>query len=55
MKTSARLTERALDHAAEKNRKRCNKLTDAERERLMQRAMQLAYATSTKATNSRRR
>ncbi len=57
MKPSAHLleTEKALNQAAEKNRKRCNKLNDTDRERLMQRAMQLAYATPTKATHTRRR
>ena len=37
---------------AEENRARCNQLTDAERERLMQRALQVVYATEAPARRS---
>ena len=51
--TKARKTRGTL--LVEKYRPRLNKLTDAERERLLERAMQLAYGQDTQPAAPRRR
>ncbi|MCX8092425.1 MAG: hypothetical protein N3I86_16090, partial [Verrucomicrobiae bacterium] len=51
----ARVSKRSLTRHAAQVRARCNLLSQAERERLMERAMQLAHGADAQPAKTRRR